>query len=317
MGNNLLLAFCALFALSGLAAALAHRLHGRRGLPFLRDYALHLSFWNGHALVMFIQYILGVAFLPRESWTSLMVVLGPLVALSAGLSLYFLARFAAGLAGRALPGLFSVVYLSLWGGLVLSFALAAGPGRPGARFLTIYSMAFAALKVGTVLGAMGLILARPGAPSAPGVRRALRITAWAYLAGFFIHQLSISSPLLARLDRSRDYIIVLIQVGFQLPVLALLARFAKRLAAVGPAGPPSAELAERLGVLGVTRREAEVVSLVMRGLSNKEIGGELFISLDTVKKHLTSIYGKLGVRNRLQLGLRVQTGGNPSLPPEE
>ncbi len=41
----------------------------------------------------------------------------------------------------------------------------------------------------------------------------------------------------------------------------------------------------------------------MRGYSNKEIGAELFISLDTVKKHLSSIYQKAGVKSRLQLGL--------------
>jgi ATP/maltotriose-dependent transcriptional regulator MalT len=44
----------------------------------------------------------------------------------------------------------------------------------------------------------------------------------------------------------------------------------------------------------------------MRGFSNKEIGGELFISLETVKKHLSSIYHKLGVKNRLQLSLLIQ-----------
>jgi len=309
-----LLIFSFLFLLSALAVVSAVRLLRGRGQAFLRDYALHLAFWNGHALVMFIQFILGVEFLPRESWAPLMIVLGPVVALSAGLSLYFLSRFAAELAGRSLPGIFSGVYLALWGGLVLSFALAAGlnPGGPGRRFLLAYSMAFAALKVGTVLGATGFILGRAGRASSDGVRRALRALAWAYLAGFLIHQASVSSPLLEGAGSARGYVIVLIQVGFQFPVLALLARFAKRLAAIGSAVPPPADLAERLGALGVSRREAEIAALVMRGLSNKEIGRELFISLDTVKKHLTSVYGKLGVRNRLQLGLFFR--GGPSAP---
>ncbi len=49
---------------------------------------------------------------------------------------------------------------------------------------------------------------------------------------------------------------------------------------------------------GLTDREVEVIRLVGRGLSNKEVGARLFISPKTVKRHLESIYGKTGVRSR-------------------
>ncbi|MFF3554929.1 response regulator [Streptomyces tsukubensis] len=45
-------------------------------------------------------------------------------------------------------------------------------------------------------------------------------------------------------------------------------------------------------------REREVLSLVARGTSNREIAAKLFISEATVKTHLTHIYGKLGVKDR-------------------
>ncbi|WP_425829377.1 response regulator [Streptomyces fractus] len=45
-------------------------------------------------------------------------------------------------------------------------------------------------------------------------------------------------------------------------------------------------------------REREVLVLVARGTSNREIARELFISEATVKTHLTHIYGKLGVKDR-------------------
>lgn len=51
----------------------------------------------------------------------------------------------------------------------------------------------------------------------------------------------------------------------------------------------------------LTAREREVISLVSRGLKNKVIGQHLFISETTVTHHLSSIYAKLGVSDRLEL----------------
>lgn len=59
--------------------------------------------------------------------------------------------------------------------------------------------------------------------------------------------------------------------------------------------PASAALVEPL-----SPRELEVLRLIAAGLSNKQIGAELTVSLNTVKKHTTHIYGKLGVNGRTQ-----------------
>lgn len=50
--------------------------------------------------------------------------------------------------------------------------------------------------------------------------------------------------------------------------------------------------------LGLTAREAEILSWVVQGKTNPEIGTILGIQLTTVKKHLESIFTKLGVENR-------------------
>ena len=52
---------------------------------------------------------------------------------------------------------------------------------------------------------------------------------------------------------------------------------------------------------GLTVREIEILRHVSRGLSNKEIGEALNITENTVKKHLTNLFGKLQVRSRTQL----------------
>ncbi|MEV7526166.1 response regulator transcription factor [Streptomyces sp. NPDC091371] len=56
---------------------------------------------------------------------------------------------------------------------------------------------------------------------------------------------------------------------------------------------PAASVDETLSA-----REREVLALVARGTSNRQIAAELFISEATVKTHLTHIYGKLGVNDR-------------------
>ncbi len=59
----------------------------------------------------------------------------------------------------------------------------------------------------------------------------------------------------------------------------------------------------------LTRREAEVAALVSMGLPNKKIAELLFISETTVRHHLTSIYSKLSVANRLELMRYTFHGG--------
>jgi DNA-binding NarL/FixJ family response regulator len=48
----------------------------------------------------------------------------------------------------------------------------------------------------------------------------------------------------------------------------------------------------------LTRRESEILELVGLGLNNKQIAGQLFISEETVRWHMRSMYGKIGVSDR-------------------
>ncbi|HEX5388139.1 MAG TPA: response regulator transcription factor, partial [Burkholderiaceae bacterium] len=55
----------------------------------------------------------------------------------------------------------------------------------------------------------------------------------------------------------------------------------------------------------LSAREAEVAQAVAAGKSNREVAEQLFISERTVKAHLGAVFEKLGVRDRLQLALRL------------
>ncbi len=64
--------------------------------------------------------------------------------------------------------------------------------------------------------------------------------------------------------------------------------------------PVAERLAERMSTPTLTSRETEVLELIVGGNSNKEIAGALNISEATVKTHINSLLGKLGVTDRTQ-----------------
>jgi len=68
--------------------------------------------------------------------------------------------------------------------------------------------------------------------------------------------------------------------------------------------PAPADLPEAL-----SERELEILRLVAAGASNKEIADRLVIAEGTVKNHITSILGKLAVRDRTQAALKAQQMG--------
>ncbi|MBM7494487.1 DNA-binding NarL/FixJ family response regulator [Micromonospora luteifusca] len=74
-------------------------------------------------------------------------------------------------------------------------------------------------------------------------------------------------------------------------------RLLKAFADAGPAAP------RKQPVEALTDREEQVLVAVARGRTNKEIADELYITLSTVKSHVTSLMMKLGVRNRVEVAM--------------
>lgn len=69
-------------------------------------------------------------------------------------------------------------------------------------------------------------------------------------------------------------------------------------------GPEDDEKNENLRKIELlSKREFEVLELLSRGKSNRHIGDELYISEKTVKNHLTQIYKKIGVKDRVEAAI--------------
>jgi NarL family two-component system response regulator LiaR len=78
------------------------------------------------------------------------------------------------------------------------------------------------------------------------------------------------------------------------------------------ASEPFAPNAVQQQTLGITARELEILALVARGLSNREIAAQLFVSENTVKTHCSRAFDKLGAARRTQA---VQRGKELGLLP--
>ena len=72
-----------------------------------------------------------------------------------------------------------------------------------------------------------------------------------------------------------------------------------------------------ISAVHLTRREVEVLKLGARGMSNRDIAGELGIGLRTVKGHFETIFGKMGVSSRTEAALEALKRGWVSLLDEE
>jgi two-component system, NarL family, response regulator LiaR len=64
--------------------------------------------------------------------------------------------------------------------------------------------------------------------------------------------------------------------------------------------PPGGRIGAQPGMADLSAREAEVLELICRGLSNLEIADQLFVSVNSVKTYVRQIYQKIGVARRSQ-----------------
>lgn len=66
------------------------------------------------------------------------------------------------------------------------------------------------------------------------------------------------------------------------------------------------ELNGYLNQAGISSREKDIITLIMKGYSNQKISNELFISLSTVKTHIRNIFQKLNVESRFEIISRIK-----------
>lgn len=292
--------FFAVAAIGCLMVRKAHVLQSAHGLPYLHSYTFFLVSWTAYVLFSIFQYILAPRFLPNDIWFRLTQATNPLFVTIMAASLYFVSAFLAQLSGSPLAKIYKIVFVTIWVGLAVGVAIVNpqlhDTAAAGTRIIVIL---FFLLKITSIYGWSLVALHRLGKTEDVTKRRSLRLFVLLFMAGFILFDLAVRIPF-------NDYVIAACQIIAPFPSLVYLGRFLRRHALARPFQEPRPDLKAALAPFAISARETEIVELIIKGLSNKEIADRLCISVDTVKKHSYNCYRKLGVQNRVQLSYFIQ-----------
>jgi DNA-binding CsgD family transcriptional regulator len=307
MHTSAILYFFAIAAIGGLMVRKAYVLQSTYSLPYLHSYTFFLASWNAYVLFSLFQFILAPKFMPDVTWVALTQATRPLFVIIMAVSLYFISAFLAQLSGSPLTKSYKIVFIVIWVGLAVGIALRNEQLHDfTAAGTQILSLLFFLLKSASIYGWILIAMLRLRKEEDLPKGRSLRIFVVLLLAGFILFDLSVRIPYPARLSGFEDYVIAVCQILAPCPSLIYLGNFLRRYALDRPFQEPRLDLKTVLVPFGISARETEIVELIMKGFSNKEIADRLCISLDTVKKHSYNSYKKLKVQNRVQLSYFIQ-----------
>ena len=309
--NHLIILTLVLNLMAGTAVFLYTLSASRRyRRPFLRTLLAYVLSFNGLAVVYLgYEYVLINVFrndmaeiVEYPALFSALLFLVFCAELGMVVNVYRLGR---ALMGQRMPGAAKALF-ALW---AAGFAAASAWGLfrffEDPRDLVFYHI-HAAWMGSVVLIILSVLAAALGDRGEGGEDRATRRSfAWVFLGGYAAFGFSNLDFYLLHTGVQKYYDPVLLLLINLLPLLWLKTFYEKRRAAAAPPEFDEERLARFCERFGISKREREIVGEVMAGKSNRDIEKALFISQNTVKNHLYSVYQKAGVGSRSQLIHRI------------
>jgi len=181
------------------------------------------------------------------------------------------------------------------------FLLSRDFGSAGLGHSRSFLILFGVLVVALSYLAILYFLSRIESLKSEPLKKHARRFGWSYLIGYFVYTSPyylvyfVALPWYQAISPYSYYAMHLVPVIF-LRQFVLQQQREGSASAIG-----SADLDSITSRYGISKRECTVLVLVLEGKSNGEIAEQLFISQNTVRNHIFNIYGKLQVRNRIQL----------------
>ncbi len=298
----LLLSFAVLA--SAFLLIFSFQLRLRHGSGYLTDYFYFILVVVGYGLINWVAPSLIIHFQPlispsAESQAILLITAGalPLVLLK----LLMLVRLLLAILQRCLPPSGTVIWLTALLAAMASLMWLTGsdPGTEAVDRLIPFLFATGLMVLLLDYLAIGYFLSRVDQLTNQKERRCARYFGWSYLIGYFIYSAPyylsnrMELPLYPSLAPYLYYLLHLIP-------LLITSRFG-HFGPVAAAGGQQQAIAQLCRDHAISVREQAILTHLIAGNNNREIAAELFISPNTVRNHIYSIYKKMGVKNRLQL----------------
>jgi DNA-binding CsgD family transcriptional regulator len=171
-----------------------------------------------------------------------------------------------------------------------------------------WSMIVVTLCAAAIVVAWCVLASQKRAPLEPNRQKAVQVFAYLMLSGYVPFAVSYFLP-----DPLSQLVSTAVKLWLNIvPILWLQRYFLPHYVRLS-SNDESAVLDNLVREYNISKREREIMELILEGKSNKEIEGQLFISFNTVKNHIYNLYQKLGVNSRSQLMHLVMTSNHASL----
>jgi DNA-binding CsgD family transcriptional regulator len=301
------------------AAAIAYAALTSRAyrLPFLRHFAWFLGFNNSLALINLTSAyacanLLGFCAIGR--YTVLAGILGPAARLSQLGIIYSLFAVVRGFGGRRLSRTFNRTFGIAAGLLLASYIVTSLLPRESILWLWTarVQLGVFALGVLAILGVLLRLVLESRKIQNSAERKAARSFGVSYLMIYAVFVLTFWLPNAVQFPPNA---LALLAINL-FPLFWFRKPFAAAYATTAASADDREALERFCRTRGLTPREGAILERILRGRSNAQIEKELFISIHTVKNHITNIYQKLGVRSRWQLISLFHAGRQTRPSPE-
>ncbi|MBN2206854.1 MAG: helix-turn-helix transcriptional regulator [Candidatus Aminicenantes bacterium] len=220
------------------------------------------------------------------------------------LAVYFFIRMILEIRGRRFPVLLQVLFFLAEAAALAGYFLTADKTRlaspvPGLPLFELILLVFTVVNRGAVFALFLWATLGPAPGNDPDRTRGLRVFTGLYAAAYVVYGVS------ALFMKSRGFLCYtypVLEFFMHVPPLLYLWIFLRGYYRRHPLEPVrEGALAGFFARHQISMREQEIVRLLLEGKSGRDMAGELFVSVKTVKTHVSNIYRKLGVKSRWQL----------------
>ncbi|GMR22218.1 MAG: hypothetical protein BMS9Abin37_0552 [Acidobacteriota bacterium] len=316
MEHFLVLSYLAAFGAGILAATVAYQLYREERLSYLCDYFHYLVLMSlivaGHLVA---SYVIANVTLPAyfQGLTASRLGFNIIGFILVATLVYKLIAVMRGLLDRALSLPFRVAFVAGTCLLVLGFlgALWLIPGGFSRHIDGLALFVYSSLTA-TAIVAMLVTLQATGSVVDQQRRRITRRFCGIHLAIYLLLPLTGTFPG----PLSRHILSICFMVLSLVPLFFLKRFLQERRASVFSLPEDSEAMDCFLSRFGLSRREKDVVHLILAGKTNAEIGETLFISPNTVKNHIYNIFRKTSVQSRMQLANLIRSSTRRPADPQ-